>query len=541
MLAAAALAVAGCAAHPPRDAAKNIAGNTAPPPAAEPKLAMPAPAPATGLWERIRRGLALPQAGAHPQIRAWTQFYASHREHLLGSAQRARPFLWHIVEAVDARGMPMELALLPIVESGFNPRAYSRSGAAGLWQFIPGTAERFGLQSNWWYQGRLDVLAATSAALDYLAWLHARFGNWLLALAAYNCGENCVGAELERVRVAGEPMDFWHLDLPAQTEDYVPKLLALKRLLVGADAYALNWPQIPNRALTAAVALPAQVELSVAAGLIDMPVAQLRDLNPAFQRFATHPDVDRGLLVPIAYADKLRTALAAADPKNLVTSHRHRVVRGEVLGRIAEHYGTTVARIVAANNLSANLIHPGDELVIPTGSRVPAPATEVAAAAEPPAVQHRVERGQTLWGIARRYRVGVDELRRWNDLAASAVLLPGQVLALRGVGGEVMARHVVAAGESLWGIARRYGVAVTMLRRWNAIGPDAVLQPGQTLKLGPQQTGQVVYYRVRDGDTLWSIAHRYGVEVADLRAWNQLAEVTIHPGQRLRVVVADAV
>lgn len=530
---AAGLALAGCASAPVSERIPHAESRA--PARQTPMVSAPS---SDDLWLRIRAGFALPAVADRPEIREWTHFYATHRDHLLGAAERARPFLWHIVEALEARGMPMELALLPIVESGFDPSARSYAGASGLWQFIPVTASRFGLERNWWYDARLDSLSATDAALDYLGWLHAEFDNWLLALAAYNCGEGCVGRALARAGARGRPQTFWTIDLPAQTDNYVPKLLALKRILSDPEAYALDWPSLANRPLTATVALPGQVELAVAAEMIGMSATALRAINPAFRRWATHPDSPHALLVPVQYADQLRTALAQADPDELVTWRRHRVARGEVLGAIAQTYGTSVSMIQQVNHLGSTLIHPGDSLLIPTGDAqaVPVPPPALARANQP-LLRHQVARGETLWGIAQHYGVGVAQLRRWNQLSDS-LLRPGEELLVRGAAPPAPVKHyVVEAGDSLWGIARAFNVHVAELRSWNALPQGAVLQPGQRLEIRSQG---LVVYRVRDGDSLWAIASRFAVDIADLRAWNDLAGGGyIHPGQHLRIVIGS--
>lgn len=375
--------------------------------------------PADELWQRVRNGFGLDQHEDRQPVRQWVQFYATHPDHVLGSAKRARPFLWHIVEEVEARGMPLELALVPMVESGFNPHAYSYKHASGLWQFIPHTASRFGLSRNWWYDGRRDVLSSTTAALDYLEWLHTRFGNWLLALAAYNAGEGRVGRAIERARRRGKPTDFWHLDLPAETDNYVPKLLALRRLVATPQDYALEWPELPNEPATALVSLPGQVELKIAAEMIDMTPQALRAINPGFKRWATHPDGPHHLLVPVEHVQALRLALSEADPSELVTWRRHRVAPGDVLSRIARRYDTTVSLLRQVNGISGSLIHPGDYLL------VPADGPAVASAAS---VRYRVRSGDSLWSIARSFDVSVSDLRDWNGLDGNGYIHPGQEL-----------------------------------------------------------------------------------------------------------------
>lgn len=536
-----ALALAGCAGGDftrqrapliaPEQATTSQAGKLgaekAPADATTAKTAEPAAAMSGDLWQRIREGFALPSEADRQAVRQWVQFYAGRREHLENAAENAKPFLWHVVEAADARDLPLELALLPIVESGYDPTAYSYAHASGMWQFMPYTARRFGLREDWWHDGRRDVLRSTEAAMDYLEWLHRRYGDWLLALAAYNAGEGRVDRALER-----SPEDvFWALELPPQTENYVPKLLALKRLLLEPQRFDFEWPGVPDEPVTVPVELPGQVELAIAADMMGMSRDALQRINPGVRRWATHPDGPHRLLVPSDRVDRLRSALDGRAPDSLVTWRRHRVRQGEALGTIAERYGTRVAVLQEVNELNGSLIRAGQHLLIPVGGKAgtsPPPARDVSPAPD----HYTVASGDSLWQIARRFDVGVDDLRRWNGLAPGAVLRPGQRLAIRAGTGRRTYR--VQSGDSLWTIARRFGVGVAQLRAWNGLPEGAVLRPGQTLTV-PGGNNASGYYRVQHGDSLWSIASRFRVAVEDLKAWNDMADSTIRPGQRLRV------
>lgn len=436
-----------------------------------PRVPLPdAMPPDNDLWRRIDRGFELSDESDRNAVRRWVQFYSSRPELLAKVAENARPFLWHVVEEIEARDMPMELALLPFVESGYNPTAYSYAHASGMWQFMPYTARRFGLREDWWYDGRRDALRSTDAALDYLAWLYNRYGDWLLALAAYNAGEGRV----DRALAESPQADYWGLDLPRETENYVPKLLALKELLVEAPCFAFDWPRLPNEPLTELVTLPGQVELSIAADMMHMPASDLRKINPGVRRWATHPEGPHSLLVPSDRADELRAALAERSPEALVTWHRHHVRRGEVLSGIARRYGTNVAAIQKVNNLNGTLIRTGQYLLIPIGGEVSAPPA------------------------------------------------------------DAVTRYTVVRGDSLWRIARRFDVSVAQLRAWNGLASGSVLRPGQPLAVHGRETTDG-YYRVRAGDSLWSIATRFSIAVEDLKSWNDIVDTTIRPGQRLLV------
>jgi membrane-bound lytic murein transglycosylase D len=265
------------------------------------------------LFDRLRAGFVLDevQEPAIDDQLAWLQRNSDYLERVF---QRAQRYMYHIVTEVEARGMPLEFALLPVVESAYEPFAYSSGRAAGLWQFIPGTGVRFGLKRDWWYDGRRDVIESTRAALDYLQALHDQFdGDWLLAIAAYNVGELTVQREVDLNRAAGRPVDFWHLKLPAETRAYVPKLLAMKRLMAEPERYGLEFAPIPNEPYFAVIDTDSQIDLKIAARLAGTSFDELVALNPGYNRWATDPDGPHRLLVPIDSADACATSLTPWD------------------------------------------------------------------------------------------------------------------------------------------------------------------------------------------------------------------------------------
>ena len=270
-----------------------------PPPPPPPQAAAPAPVQYADLFARIRGGFILPDPDA-AAIDRQLNWYASNTEYLQRAFGRADMYLYYIVTQLEARHMPLELALLPVIESAFQPYAYSRARAAGLWQFIPGTGSRFGLKQDWWYDGRRDVVASTNAALDYLQALHDEFhGDWLLAIAAYNCGELAVEHAVQVNQAEDRPIDFWHLRLPRETEAYVPKLLAMKRLVDDPTKYGLAFTAIPNQPYFARVNTQGQINLQVAAQIAGITADEVYELNPAFHRWATDPTGPFYLLMPV--------------------------------------------------------------------------------------------------------------------------------------------------------------------------------------------------------------------------------------------------
>jgi len=393
------------------------------------------------LWERIRAGFRLaPMEG--PFVAQHEQWFSRNSEYMERMLQRANLYLFHIVEEVEKRGMPMEIALLPAIESAYQPHAYSRARAVGLWQFIPSTGRLYGLESNWWYDGRRDVMASTRAALDYLEKLSRDFnGDWQLALAAYNCGEGRVGRAIKTNERKGLPTNYEDLPLPLETRHYVPKLMAMVNIVRAPEKYGLELREIPNRPYFVQVDTDSQIDLNVVAKLTNVSVDDLHNMNPAFNRWATAPNGPHRILLPVSAKDAFLEGLNDLPAEQRVQWARHEVKRGEVLTKIARNFGVTPDAIREANNLSGNRVRVGQNLLIPVSGRklvVDSRHTGIAgtrmAKANPTVhggkvrVIHRVRRGETLWSIAKRYGVYVKDLTKWNVLKGREAVRAGQKL-----------------------------------------------------------------------------------------------------------------
>ena len=263
------------------------------------------------LWQRIQFQLTFNVPQTRPIVEQ-RNFYSSHQAYLDRVAGRAQPFLHYIVQELEKRNMPLELALLPIVESAFDPFAYSHAAAAGMWQFMPATGKRFGLKQNFWYDGRRDVIASTRAALDYLQYLHDKLeGDWLNAIAAYNSGEGRILNAIKRNKKRRLPTDFWSLDLPAETTAYVPKLLALVDILKRPDEFDIVWKFIANEPKIDVVEVKSQIDLAIAAEMAGINVSELQALNPGFNQWATDPDGPHYLVLPKQWMPKAAALLQA--------------------------------------------------------------------------------------------------------------------------------------------------------------------------------------------------------------------------------------
>lgn len=453
-------------------------------------------APSSGdLFERIRTGFLIEDVD-HATVEREVKWYASHPTYLDRTFKRGERYLYHIVNEIEARKMPLELALLPVVESAFNPVAYSRARASGLWQFIPGTGRRYDLKQNWYYDGRRDVVAATTAALDYLQFLSEEFdGDWLLAIAAYNCGEANISRAVARNRKAGKPTDFFSLKLPRETRAYVPKLLAMRRIVNDPATHGLEFAPIPNEPYFAQIDVAGQIDLHVAAELAELAPEELLALNPAFNHWVTDPDGPYQLLVPVDRQTRFAEAVAALPPEKRVRVVYHHVKKGDTLGGIADKYGVSVAAIKTSNKIRGTMIRPGQDLLItaaPTGMAAATPTT-LLAAREPrnSSDKHIVRRGDTLWSISRSHGVTMESIVSSNGLSSDDTLAVGQVLQIPGTATLASTQadavetrsttYVVRRGDTLSHIATKFRVRLSDLLGWNDLNSRSVIKPGQQL------------------------------------------------------------
>ena len=387
------------------------------------------------LWKRVRAGFQLSDyiPDTWPKTLSW---YGQRQYYMDRIIEQSTPYLHFVLEEVEKRGMPTEIALLPIVESGYQPFAYSRSGAAGIWQFIPSTGKHYGLKRNAWYDGRRDIHASTRAALDFLQDLYKRLDNdWLLALAAYNSGGTTVERAVRTVRSHGKVGDFWSIRplLPEETRHYIPKLLAISAMVMDPDYYDITLREIPNEPRLTRLRINEQINLAVAARLAGLSLDELRQLNPGFTRLLTPPDGPHDLLLPVDKGARFKWSLSQLPQAERIGWIYHTVAAGENLGGIARRYGTTVAALKSLNNLHGYTIHPGDRLRIQTTgpSFKLATATQGGSSSSDKGVTHTVANGDTLWSLARRYGVTVAQLVRWNAIATGIPLVPGQKLVVK--------------------------------------------------------------------------------------------------------------
>lgn len=388
------------------------------------------PAKTADLWQRLRDGFELSnledQPGRVAQFELW---YAKHPRYFQRLSERAYWFLPYVLDQVEKRGMPAEVAILPAIESAFRPDATSRSRAAGMWQFIGSTGRRFGLRQDWWMDGRRDMVQSTRAALDYLGYLSQEFdGDWELALAAYNAGEGGIARAIKKNRARNLPTTYSHLKLRRETSEYVPRLFAVRNILADPVKFGIELAPLANRPTLRIINLKHQTDISVAASYLSLTRKQLHFLNLGYKRGVTPPNGPHILVVPDNEAEKLLTELVKLTPSQRMQWAHHRVKKGENLGAIAHAHSVTVQSIKRANSLSSNLIHPGQELRIPISSGAYQLAESSVTSSSGRDRKHLIAAGDTLWKISKRYNISLPALLERNQLSSHSTLYPGQTL-----------------------------------------------------------------------------------------------------------------
>lgn len=508
------------------------------------------------LFVRLRSGFSIPDIN-NDLVLYHQQWYLNRPDYVRRMVERSRRYLYHVVEELEQRGMPTELALLPMVESAYNPMAYSRANAVGLWQFIPSTGKNFKLKQNWWIDQRRDIIASTNAALDYLQAIYEMHGDWQLALASYNWGEGAVGRAIAKNRAKGLPTDYLSLTLPPETRNYVPKLQALKNIFGNPELLAqLGLGAVPNQPYFTTVAWPANIDIQVAAKLAEMPVDDFVALNPAHNRPVITADTP--LVLP---TEKVATFMHNLDQrqnseKPLSFWQTYTLRPGEKLENLAPRFGMSLANLKAVNGIKGRLkLSPGFTVLVaaPDG----AGTLETAALAEQPrlpeadptparATTHVVRKGETLLSIAKQNSLTLAALKKLNRKVGDRPA-PGTKLAL---GAPEPARPVAAAATRSVASAsdgKKANVRVAANERGRGratpparAGATAARADSKATKVAAQKKApKLTRYTVQRGDTLLSIARRFKVDADDVQRWNKVTAKTLQPGRTLTIEVAS--
>ena len=440
------------------------------------------------IWERIRRELTIKipddQIAATSIYRERLYKNQSAVNRISKSGQR---YLFHTLSRAQELDLPVELALLPFVESEFDPYAKSVDGATGIWQFMPATGKEWGLKSNWWYDGKKDVLASTEAALKFLSYLHQKFDeDWLLAMAAYNTGPARVNRAIKKNKTQDKGIRFWDLDLPKETTAYVPKLLVLCELINNPKSFEVNLPSIANRPYFQRVKIPGQLDLMQAADLAGLKPETIYELNPGFNQWATDPSGPHYLLLPIGVSDRFITQLESLDENDLVRWDRYKIRRGDSLSRIASRYKIEVAVLKEINGMNDDLIIAGKEIMVPRGSAW-------ADKQSPREQLYIVLKGDTLWNISRKFKVSIEDLVLWNELNLEKPLQINQEIKIfsryERIRQDLPSRELrtmlypVKSGDTISRIASKFEISPQKIQEWNEIEDVSKIFPGQVLKL----------------------------------------------------------
>lgn len=511
-------------------------------------------------WHQVSDNFQIPDQSQRPEVQKEIRFFLHNKSHLNKVLNNSAPYIQYLYQQTQERKLPAELALLPFIESEYQPFAYSKVGAMGLWQMMPGTASGFGIKINWWYDGRRDIISSTHAALNYLHYLNNYFNNnWLLAIASYNTGEGTVDHAIKFNVKHHAPTDFWDLRLPRETETYVPKLLAICEIIKNPGKYGITLPRVSDNQYLAQIDVGSQIDLNQAAKLAEVSPELIRKLNPGYLRWATDPNGPFTLLIPQSQVKIFENNLNDLPEYHRVTWLRHHVKSGDNLITIARRYNTNTSVVKKVNNLKSSNIGVGETLLIPKSvqhlwqthfssqnkliseSNIPGPKQKT----------YTVKPGDTVEKIAKHYHdVSVRDILFWNNLSTrDKYLTPGTELTIW-THNDIHSfnpenyYHKVKPGDNLDTLAKRYGSTVKAIKRKNKLKSNNIpigkvlIIPGKYInsRLGEQnrfahskstKRSHYTHYRVQPGDTLAKIAHKHHVSTQNLIHWNQLSKNAI--------------
>lgn len=516
------------------------------------------------VWDEIASDLQL--GAAHfDNFSDYLNYYQKKPNYLKRVSQRAQPYLHYIFSEVKQRNMPYEMALLPIIESAFQTTAKSHQNALGLWQFIPQTGHLYGLERNWWYEGRQDVVQSTQAALTYLKKLHdLNNDDWLLALASYNGGIGNVWKAVKKYQKKHpevEKPSFWQIRpyLPKETQHYVPQLLAVAHALQHREKFNQTLEPIENTAFFKVIELDRQISLDKVATLSGTPNVLLAQLNPGYLRPSTPPNGPYHIVLPLKHSDLFEQQLALDKSVFDIQWVKHAIKPGDTLGEIAQTYKTSTSAIKKLNNMRSNTINIGKTLLIPLPQQyASAFNTDAKPTYKGAKFEHTVKPGESLWTIARYYNTDTKTLCNWNNIGVQTPLLKGQKLEIRSSQYGHQKTYTLKRGDSLWTVAKKFGVTTAELSSWNRIKQSQTLQPGMKLTVwqptktktaqGVAHNGQAKNiaallnskqfkrYTVKNGDSLWNIAMANQLSTKVIAKYNQISEKGyLKPGQVLKI------
>ena len=461
------------------------------------------------LWQVIANRQDI-KSVSNSRVQSRIDWISNHPEYLSLISKRAEPFLYLVVSELEKQNVPIEIALLPIVESDYYPFSYSHGTAAGLWQFIPSTGRMYGLEEDWWHADRRDVLASTKAAANYLNDLNKMFkGDWLLSIAAYNAGPGRIQRAIDTNIKLGKKTDFWSLDLPQETEKYVPKLLALSQVIKNPSRYNQKLLEIDNKPFLNEVELDSQFDLALISQWTGLSIDQIYNYNPGLKRWATPESLPYIMLLPEEVIYSFNGNLSKQGQRPKISWTRYKIKQGDSLSLIAQNYNTTIGQIMSVNELDNDAIRADKYLIVPLA-----------------------QKSENYYSLSDNQR----EKSRLNIQKNSEKII-----------------YTVVAGDSLWKISIKFGTTINNLVRWNQISPSDSLSIGKELVILRDNKNKTelakitntgidinrdIFYTVKEGDNLSRIAQKYNVKIAEIRSWNDLnEEYILQPGDKLTITI----
>ena len=461
------------------------------------------------LWQVIANRQDI-KSVSNSRVESRIDWISNHPEYLSLISKRAEPFLYLVVSELEKQNVPIEIALLPIVESDYYPFSYSHGTAAGLWQFIPSTGRMYGLEEDWWHADRRDVLASTKAAANYLNDLNKMFkGDWLLSIAAYNAGPGRIQRAIDANIKIGKKTDFWSLDLPQETEKYVPKLLALSQVIKNPSRYNQKLLKIDNKPFLKAIELDSQFDLALISQWTGLSIDQIYNYNPGLKRWATPESLPYIMLLPEGVIYSFNNNLSKQGQRPKISWTRYKIKQGDSLSLIAQNYKTTIGQIKSVNELDSDAIRADKYLIVPLA-----------------------QKAEDYYSLSDNQR----EKSRLNIQKNSEKII-----------------YTVVAGDSLWKISIKFDTTINNLVRWNQISPSDSLSIGKELVILRDNKNKTelakitntgidinrdIFYTVKEGDNLSRIAQKYNVKIAEIRSWNDLnEEYILQPGDKLTITI----
>lgn len=489
---------------------------------------------ADNIWDELRHEFTLPHYEDNPQVQEQIRWFINRPDFLVTSATRAAPYLYYILQQVRKRHLPVELVLLPIMESSYNPFAYSPKGAAGIWQMMPGTASGFGIKQDWWYDGRRDVITSTRAALDYLAYLNNFFdGNWLLSIGAYDTGEGNILSAIRRNIRDGRNTDFWSLPIAQETRVYVPRLLALAVIISHPDEYPINWPAVRNAPYLAQIDIGGQIDLKHAAELAGLSLKKLMQFNPGHNRSTTDPKGPFKLVLPIQHVERFTENLARSPLREHIRFVHYKAKPGETVASIAKRFNISAGALRKANPSIAYSIRPGKQLTIP--QPIPALSETILdskntsfASTNTEQIEEKSYKNTFKKHSPSEIKVALENFKGKYKLQAGDTL------------------YMTRKGDDLHKIAKKFHISVSALSAVNHISGSKRIHLGEKIiipthhakvaALPPStyqtESGETVY-KVRQGDNVEKIAQQFSTSAAAIRLANLLTDNNLQEGDQL--------